>query len=41
MIAFSDSEFTWALFKIVTIIATTFVSLLVLAWVGVKRWPSK
>jgi len=41
MTGFSDSEFSWAFLKIMTILATALVSLLLLAWVGVKRWPSK
>jgi len=41
MTAFSDSEFSWVVNKVVMIIATTLVSLVLLAWVAVRRWPSK
>jgi hypothetical protein len=41
MTAFSDSESSWVVYKVVTIIATTLVSLVLLAWVAVRRWPSK
>jgi hypothetical protein len=41
VIAFSDSDFFWVVFKVVAIIATELVLLLLVAWVAVKRWPSE
>lgn len=37
----SDADLSWAVFKFLSIIASTFILLLVLAWMLVKRWPSK
>ena len=41
MIAFSNSDSFWVVFKVVAIIATELVLLLLVAWVAVKRWPSE
>jgi hypothetical protein len=41
MTAFSGSEFSWVVYKVVAIIATALASLVFLAWMAVRKWPSK
>lgn len=37
----SDSYLFWPLLKLLMIIASTFVSLLLVAWVGLRAWSAK
>jgi len=41
MVAISDTDVYWALFKCVSIVSSTLILLLALAWVVARRWPSK
>jgi hypothetical protein len=37
----NDSQFTWAIFKVLSIIGTAVGSQLILAWLVVRKWHSK
>ena len=41
MTMISDSELTWVAVKGLTIVTSSFVSLLLVAWAVVRRWSSK
>lgn len=41
MAAISDMDVYWALFKCFSIVSSTLILLLALAWVVASRWPSK
>jgi len=37
----NDAHFSWAIFKALSIIGTAVGSQLILAWLVVRKWPSK
>ena len=41
MLAASDSDLSWAVFKFLSIIGSQVILLLAVAWAVVRRWPSK
>jgi hypothetical protein len=41
MSAIGDGDVYWAIFKCFSIVATSLILLLTLAWMVVRRWPSK
>jgi hypothetical protein len=41
MVALNDSQVYWALFKCFSIVGSSLLLLLALAWMVVRRWPSK